>query len=745
MVKKIIKKHALNAILLACSIIFIIIASSIFWAATLEMPELDNFESRAIANSTKIYDRTGKTVLYNIGDNIKRTKIPFEDISPYIVKASISIEDAYYYEHFGFRPQSFVRALIANAQTGRFGQGGSTITQQVVKNALLTRDKTVTRKIKEIILAIRLDYRVEKNKILEIYLNESPYGGTIYGVEEASLAYFGKNAKDVTLTEAAYLASLPQSPTYYSPYGKNREALEKRKNLVLERMFELGHITEDEKLASQKESIEFKKGSTLSGRGLHFIMYIREYLEEKYGKDIVQNGGLHVISTLDYSLQKDLEEVVYNGAIENTRKFGATNAALVAIDPNNGHILSMVGSRDFQDTEIDGQFNVALAQRQPGSSFKPIVYALAFSKGYTPETVLFDVPTNFSTRCDAFGNPINGTDVNCYMPVNYDGIFRGPISLRESLAQSLNIPAVKLLYLTGIADAVKFATKLGLTTINDPNRYGLTLVLGGGEVTLLEMTGAYSVFANGGVYNKPVSIIEIRDGDGNILETNKGNGERVIDENVASLVSSVLSDNVSRTPAFGATSPLYFGSRPVAVKTGTTNDYKDVWTIGYTPQIAIGMWGGNNDSTPIDKRAAGSVISPVWRNAMLRALKDKPVEYFKDPEPNQSDKPILRGEWCTSNGAHDILHFVSRYDPTGPAPVNPSSDSQYSLWEIPTQKWLIENGGCGYVENNSTSTIIVDPSMSTSTTVTPPGFIDSANVIVTPPPVTEPNVLNNPL
>jgi len=676
--------------LILISSFVITIALIISWLATIQLPDFKNFENRNIANSTKIYDRTGKIVLYNIHDNVRRTAVPIEDISKHIQDATISIEDSHFYEHFGFRPTSFIRAAIANITSVSYSQGGSTINQQVIKNALLSREKTISRKLKEIILSIKLDMQLPKKTILGIYLNESPYGGTIYGVEEASLTYFNKKAKDVTITEAAYLAALPQAPTYYSPYGKNREALEKRKNLVLERMYELGYITKDQKVLSQKERVLFEKDLSNSGKALHFVMYIREYLEGKYGVDMVQNGGLKVITTIDYNLQKNFEDIVKEGALENAKKFKAKNAALVAIDPKTGQILSMVGSRDFFDTEIPGQFNITTAERQPGSSFKPIVYAAAFKLGYTPETVLFDTPTQFSTLCDAYGKPIR-TGVNesiCYMPENYDGLFRGPVSLREALAQSLNVPAVKILYLAGMPNVISLAQSMGLSTINDPARYGLSLVLGGGEITLLELTNAYGVFANNGIYHKQQGILEVRDRDESILEKFSQIEKEVLPENVTTLISSVLSDNVARTPTFGASSALHFNDRPVAVKTGTTNDYKDVWVVGYTPSIVIGMWAGNNDNTPIDKRTAGFVLAPVWRKTMLKATENTPIEYFPDPLPNTSSKSILKGEYCGTNGIRSILAAVIKNNPDGNYPQYPESDSQYSLWDTSIQDWL---------------------------------------------------------
>lgn len=692
------KKLLKEVVFVGLALFITIFALTVGWISTLQLPDFNNFENRNIANSTKIYDRTGKIVLYNIHDNVKRTEIPISEMSPYVQKATISIEDAHFYEHNGFRPTSFMRAVIANILNAGYTQGGSTISQQVVKNALLTREKTIKRKLTEIILAIKLDREVPKDTILQIYLNESPYGGTIYGVEEASLTFFGIHAKDLNLTQSAYLAALPQSPTYYSPYGKNRDKLEKRKNLVLERMYELGHITEAEKNASQAEVITFLDNKSNSGKALHFVMYIREYLEEQYGSDVVENGGLKVISTIDYNLQKQMEEIIKEGALSNEKRFKASNAAGVAIDPRTGQILAMVGSRDFFDTDIPGQYNIALADRQPGSSFKPIVYAAAFEKGYTPETVLYDVPTEFSALCDPYGNPRSGVNASaCYMPENYDGKFRGPISLRNALAQSLNVPAVKLLYLAGMNNSVKLAQEMGLSTIQDPARYGLSLVLGGGEVTLLELTNAYGVFANNGIYSPPTGILEVQDGDGTVLEKFRPQEKQVLSDSVTSLISSVLSDNIAKIPSVGpvTSSPFYFGDRPVAAKTGTTNDYRDVWVVGYTPSVVIGMWGGNNDNKPIDKSVAGLVLAPIWQKAMRAAVATSTIEYFPDPLPNTASKPILRGDYC-SGGVRSILALVNKNDPDGAYPANPGSDPQYTNWETAIQNWVARNGiSCG--------------------------------------------------
>lgn len=662
--------------------------------ASLELPDFNNFENRAVSNSTKIYDRTGKVVLYNIHDNVRRTEVPLSEISPYARQAAIAIEDSHFYEHKGVRPLSILRATIANLKSGGFSQGGSTITQQVVKNALLTREKTISRKLKEIVLSLKLDAELPKDSILQIYLNEGPYGGTIYGIEEASLSFFNKHAKDLTIAESAYLAALPQSPTYYSPYGKHRDGLEVRKNLVLSRMYELGYITNEEKLASQKEYLSFEKDVSNSGKALHFVMYVREYLEQKYGVDVVQNGGLKVITTIDYELQKKLEGIVMEGAMQNDKKFNAKNAALVAIDPKTGQILSMVGSRNFFDKEIPGQYNITTALRQPGSSFKPIVYAAALNMGYTPETVLFDVPTQFSALCDAYGNPKSGVKESaCYMPENYDNLFRGPMSLRDALAQSINVPAVKLLYLVGLSNAISLAQSMGLSTITDPARYGLSLVLGGGEVTLLELTNAYGVFANNGVYSKPEGILEIRDNDNSLLEKFSLDQKEVLPASVSALISSILSDNTAKIPSYGAisSSPFSFGDRPVASKTGTTNDYRDVWVIGYTPSVVVGMWGGNNDNTPINKKVAGLVLAPIWHKALVAAVGTTSVEYFPDPLPNTSSKPILRGIYCDGAAVHTILRSVIKNNPDGPEPQYPENDPQFSLWETAINDWSMKH------------------------------------------------------
>lgn len=663
----------------------------IIWAVAVPLPSIQSFESRKVSESTKIYDRTGNVILYDVHGSMRRTAVPLEDMSLHVRNATVAIEDSEFYEHNGFRPAAFLRAILVNLRLreGYRGQGGSTITQQVVKNTLLTADKTPVRKAKEIILALRLERVYTKEQILETYLNEAPYGGTIYGVEEASRYFFGISAKDVTLAQAAYLAALPQAPTRYSPYGSHRDELENRKNLVLSRMKDLGFIDEQAYQAAIGEVVEFQAEADTGIKAPHFVFYVREYLEQKYGADVVAHGGLQVVTSLDYSLQQKAEEIVAKHALENEKNFNAENAGLVAIDPKTGQILVMVGSRGFFDENIDGMVNVTVTPQQPGSSFKPFVYATALEKGYTPDTIVFDLKTQFTAHCAA--NDLETHD-DCYAPGNYDEVFRGPMTLRNALAQSVNIPAVKVLYLAGIDASIETARKMGITTLTNKDQYGLTLVLGGGEVYLLDMVGAYATFANDGIKNAPTPILSVTDSDGKKLEAYESLSERVMEAQVARTISNMLSDNVARAPAFGQTSALSFTEHEVAVKTGTTNDYRDAWIVGYTSSLSVGAWAGNNDNSPMEKRVAGFIVAPMWREFVDLALQKYPSESFIPPSPEsslESLSPVLRGVWNSnpSEGVHEILYWVDKNNPRSGKPTNPWSDSQFGHWEYPVSVW----------------------------------------------------------
>ncbi len=666
----------------------IALGSAIVWATVTPIPAIDNFENRKIAESTKIFDRTGNIVLFDVYGQIRRTLVPLEEISPYIARATIAIEDAEFYEHNGFRPLSFARALLANLKSRSFSQGGSTITQQVVKNALLTQRKTIGRKIEEIILALRLERVYTKEQILQTYLNETSYGGTIYGVQEASQYFFGIDAKDVDLAQAAYLAALPQAPTRYSPYGNHRDLLDARQKLVLQRMLEEQLITEEEYNQAAEETVTFRSEQSAGIKAPHFVFFIREYLEEKYGADAVAQGGLKVVTTLDWDLQEKAEEIVKKYAPSMEKNFNAGNEGVVALEPSSGQILAMVGSRDYFEEKIDGAVNVTTSFQQPGSAFKPFVYATALERGYTPETVVFDVQTQFSTACTP--EEVTNSTEPCYAPTSFDGTFKGPVTFRDALAQSLNIPAVKALYLVGIENALNMAERVGITTLKNAASYGLTLVLGGGDVTLLELTGAYATLANDGVRNPPVGILRVEDREGNVLEEYEDKSERVMDAQIARQISDILADNVARTPEFGANSPLYFPGENVAAKTGTTNDYWDVWILGYTPSIAIGAWAGNNDNTPMEKRIAAFIIAPMWHEIMEFALEKYPAEPFTPPAPESSEAlpPVLRSSWNTdsSQGVHEILYWVDKDKPRNGSGGN-RSDPQFPYWEYPLSLW----------------------------------------------------------
>lgn len=716
-VKKTPFKNLKNTILFFLAVFIFCVGIGAIWAASLNIPNLQSIDQRKVFQSTKIYDKTGKIVLYDVNQDIKRTVVSLNDISPFIQKALIAIEDTEFYNHLGVRPLAILRAFFANIFSLGISQGGSTITQQVVKNTLLTGDKTPTRKLKELILALKLEQKYSKDEILTLYLNESPWGGSMYGVEEASEAFFGKTAKDVTLAESAYLAALPKAPSYYSPYGKHKDELDARKNTVLKRMLDTGSINKEDYEKAKNEVVVFIPKINNSIKAPHFVDFVKQYLEDKYGEGAFDEGGYTVTTTLDYNLQSKGEEIVKKYALENEQKFKASNAGLVAVDAKTGQILTMIGSRDYFDDKIDGKYNIATAKRQPGSTFKPFAYATAFNKGLRPETVVFDLKTQFSTNCA----PSDFSDnKDCYAPDNFDNKFRGPMSLRSALAESINIPALKVLYLAGIKDTIKTARDMGITTLTEPDRYGLTLVLGGGEVTPLEITTAYATFANKGVYNPYTPILEIKDKSGNVLEKFEQKSKEVLPKQTTLLISNILNDNNARIPSYGAVSPLYFPGHDVAVKTGTTNNFRDVWTIGYTPNVAVGAWAGNNDNTPMEKKVAGLIISPMWNAFVQEVIKTTPNDSFETPETNTSYEgaPVIRGKWqggqsyvidkvskklateftpqelkleVVNNNIHDILYWVSK-DNFLKIPSNPNNDPQFSRWEYSVSIWASQNG-----------------------------------------------------
>lgn len=702
-----------------------------------DLPDPTKISQRQITESTKILDRTGQIILYDIHGEEKRTVVPFEQISPYVKEATIAIEDDNFYHHFGLDFKSIVRATLYNLIGRKISQGGSTITQQFIKSSILTSEKTFSRKIKEAVLALELETKYSKDEILGFYLNQVPYGSNAYGIEAAAQTFFSKPNRDLTLAESTLLAAFIKAPSYYSPYGSHPEELKSRQEYILDRMARLNYITPAEAETAKKEKLIF--GHQSQGiKAPHFVMYVKEYLENKYGEDYIQKAGLKVYTTLDWELQETTEKIIFEGAQNNWKKYRAYNAALTAIDPKTGQILVMVGSRDYFDTEHDGNVNVTVRDRQPGSSFKPFAYATAFKKGYSPDTILFDLKTEFNPNCPSDGLAEKDQyGLDCYSPSNYDDQFRGPVTIKQALAQSLNIPSVQVLYLAGMEGTIRTAKDMGITTLNDPQRYGLSLVLGGGEVKLLDEVAGYGVFANEGIKNEKTAILKIEDAKGNIIEEFKSKPQKVLEPQIARMISDILSDNEARLPIFGAASPLYFPDRPIAAKTGTTQMYRDAWTLGYTPSLAAGIWVGNNDNSAMVRAGAGvAAAGPLWHNFFKKAYEikkdkcenhqDRPPNYFclplepeqfKKPDPIQTSKPILNGSYFTEKiykidkvsgtlateqtppelieeksfkEVHNILHYVRKDDPQGETPQEPIKDSQYNNWEAAVAFWVTQ-------------------------------------------------------
>ena len=710
-IKKIIKPLIKVAILLII-LGSISIAGAFVWFSR-ELPKSTELLTKHPAPSTKIYDRTGKVILNDISGDFKRIKIKLNEIPEYVKWATIVAEDKEFYSHHGINFKGIIRAFLINIlRGGKIVQGGSSISQQFIKNALLTPKKTYTRKLKEAILTWQLEKRFTKDEILEMYFNEIPYGGTAYGIEAAAQKYFNKSAKELTLAEAATLAALPQAPSYYSPYGSHKDKLLKRKDWILDTLVQQGYITKDQAEAAKKQELKFSKISS-SIIAPHFVFYVRELVAKEYGEKMLEQGGLKIITTLDIKQQKIAEEVVKKGVEKNTEKYNARNAALVALNAKTGEITAMVGSVDYFDEENDGAVNVALRPRQPGSSFKPIVYAAAFQKGYSPRTILFDVLTTFKAQPED------------YQPHNYNDQYFGPVSIRKALAGSLNVPAVKTIYLVGVENVLNLAEKMGYTTFKDRSRFGLSLVLGGGEVKLLEHVNGFATLAREGEYKKTLAILRIEDSQGKILEENKpekNKAKHVLDQQIARQITDILSDNEARAFVFGKKNYLTLGERPVAAKTGTTNDYKDAWTLGYTPSLACGVWVGNTRGEVMKGAAAGAnVAAPIWHEFMKEVLKDTEIENFKKPEEkNLPNKPMLNGEVAgevrvkidKASGklatnltpksyieekvfreVHNILHYVNKNNPLGPIPDEPwNLDENYNNWELAVEKWAKENG-----------------------------------------------------
>lgn len=602
------------------SVMLAVLGASVFAYLMAKTPLGTTLYTRHIPQTSILYDRTGTHVLYEVSGEENRKTLTHAEIPETIRIATIATEDASFYRHYGIDIFAIFRALKVNLERGGIAQGGSTITQQLARNAFLNRNKTLQRKIMEAVYAVKIENKYSKDEILDAYLNEVPYGSNAYGIEAAAETYFNKKAIDLTIDEAAMLASMTKATTYYSPYGNNASELVQRQKGVLQKIADL-QLTDGQKISSAlkedtlEKVIPFKQAIDAP----HFVFYVLNQLERDYGRQMLEEGGFKIYTSLDWDKQKLAEKIIQESSAYNLQKYGASNAALVAIDPQSGQILAMVGSKGYFDSSIDGEVNVTISPRQPGSSFKPFVYAKAFEKGFQPETLVLDGPTNFGP---------DGGGKN-YVPRNYDGKFHGVVSMRQALAMSLNIPAVKTLRAVGIDDAIEMAHRLGITTLNDRKRYGLSLVIGGGEVTLLDETAGFSVFAADGKRNPSTPIMKILNSQDEILRENSAQNLPVLDPQIARKINSILSDNQSRMPIFGPNNKLFIPGRAVAVKTGTTQEFRDAWTVGFTPDIAVGVWAGNNDSRPMRAGADGSyVAAPIWNKFMTQVLPEYPNKPF---------------------------------------------------------------------------------------------------------------------
>ncbi len=656
--------------------------------------------------ATEIFANDGTTLLYKIRGDKNRSPIPFEQMPGCIKQATVAVEDQDFYKHQGLDPRGLARAVKVNLQSGNStAQGGSTITQQLVKNALLSPEQTYTRKAKELVLSLEIEQMFAKDDILRLYLNEIPYGNSAYGVQAAAQTYFGKDAKDLSLAQCATLAGMPRAPSFYSPYNSpDPERLKRRAKYVLDRMVGEQYVSGDDSAAAKAQidtGLEFAAAKGEEIKAPHFVFYVREQLEQRYGSKVLQEGGLKVKTTLDYGKQQIAEDVIAEAARNRFKGYGASNAALTSLDPKTGQVLAMVGSVDYFNVAAQGNVNVATADRQPGSSFKPLVYLAAFKKGrdpnlpdiaFNPATLLWDVKTDFGG----------------YAPNNYDNKFRGPVNARDALQQSLNVPSVKMLDLIGPRAAIDFAHEMGITTLNEsPDRYGDSLVLGGGEVKLLDLTASYNVMADQGQRNAVNSILEVRNTKGKQEKIEKPKQTQPVSNELAYQITDVLKDDQARAPQFGRNSALTLPGREAAAKTGTTDSFRDGWTVGYTPQLTAGVWIGNNDNTPMN-RVGGSVgAAPIWQEYMKRALEGQPEQKFERPGgvkdikvnrvtgqlPNNGDP--TKTEIFTDGNAPRQKSVQTNADPCGSdvkveglkseRPTNPA-------WENPVQAYIRANG-----------------------------------------------------
>jgi penicillin-binding protein 1C len=664
---KIIKLFLILIFLLVSFFVFLFTVQSAY------LPSPDLIGEKIVSGGTEIYDRTGRILLYKVG--FRRSWVNFEDIPENIIKATLIAEDEDFYSHHGISLKGILRSIYLNLKTKSLEYGGSTITQQLARNLFLTKEKTLLRKINEIILALKLEKKYSKNEILTYYLNSIYYGEGNIGIRAAADYYFDKKLKDLTLSEAVILASIPKAPALYAPVSKeNIGRLKKRRDYLLSRLKDEGWIDEKEYNLALNEEIKIVKTKYAGLIAPHFVIEVLNELKNKFPNLNLEEVNLKVISTLDYDLQKIAEKAVIDGAKRNKEKYGGSNAALMAINPKTGEVLALVGSKDFFDETIDGQVNVPFRRRQPGSAFKPISYAALFELGYPDKTIIFDVPTDF-------GN---------YRPQNFDKKFKGPVTLRQALAESRNVPSVKVFYLADPERVVDLARKAGITYLKDWQNYGLSLGLGTAEIRMVDLIRFYGALANDGKLVSQSLILKIIQ-DKKIIYEYKPEEKEIISSETARILNDILKDVEARKGLFRASLNLtIFPGYEVALKTGTTQFYQDAWAFGYTPNIVVGVWAGNTDGRKMNSLGASLVAAlPIFHQFLSEAISSGKIqpENFIPPEEKIVNKPMLNGSWISPYGVHDILFYVDRKNPLGPIPEDPSLDPQYILWENGVQRW----------------------------------------------------------
>ncbi len=673
--KTLIKVILVSFFLSVSFLLFLVLFSRLYLSQSLILGE------KIVSGGTEIYDRTGKVLLYKIG--LRRSWVDFEHLPEKVIKATLVAEDIDFYQHKGISLKGILRSIYLNLKTRSLEYGGSTITQQLVRNLFLSQEKSIIRKIKEIILALELEKNYSKNEILTYYLNSIYYGEGNLGIKAAAEYYFDKKIKDLTWSEAVILASIPKAPALYAPLNEeNLQRLKTRRDYLLKRLKEIGWIDEKEYQEALKEEIKINKSKYAGMIAPHFVLEVLSELKKMFPKQNLEEMNLKVITTLDLEMQKIAEKVVSKGAEKNKKNYGGANAALMAINPKTGEVLALVGSKDFFDESINGQVNVPFWYRQPGSAFKPISYAALFELGYPEETIVFDVPTDFG---------------NNYKPKNFDQKFKGPVSLKIALAESRNVPSVKVFYLAIPERVIELAKKAGMTYLKDFQYYGLSLALGSAEVRMADLIRFYGALAHDGKLVSQTLILRIIQ-DRKVIYEYLPQEEQLISSETARILNNILKDIEARRGLYSRSLNLtIFPGYEVAIKTGTTQFYQDAWTFGYTPQIVVGVWAGNTDGRRMNSLGASLVAAlPIFHQFLNEVIEKGLItpENFPSPQKRIVNKPMLNGSWISDYGIHNILFYVDRYHPLGPIPSNPYVDPQYSRWETAVQNWFKN-----YIEN----------------------------------------------